>query len=131
MRKNQGYKKLAQKRLTPQKLSVGVVVVLLLVIFFAPSFKSKKIIEGNETNSVSETIINPNILEDIQVSTAQIVEETNNKNNMQTTSLDIDTIEARLDHTTIENKSNKIQFMLLAAILIIVILSIITINIIL
>tara|TARA_Y100000591_G_C21730411_1_gene643748 strand:- start:300 stop:683 length:384 start_codon:yes stop_codon:yes gene_type:complete len=124
MAKNKGYKKLSQKKLTPQKLSVGVVVVLLLLIFFTPSIIPKKIVEGN----TSDTTIDSSALETIQITTDEIVKETNSRNFMGETTLDLDTITARLQHTTTENKSNKMQIVLLTIILIVTILGIITIN---
>ena len=124
MAKNKGYKNLSQKKLIPQKLSVGVVVVLLLLIFFTPSIIPKKIVEGNTSGDV----IDATSMENIQTTTDQIVNETNIKNFIRENTLDIDTINARLQHTTIENKSNKMQIVLLTIILTLTILGIIIIN---
>lgn len=124
-----------------KKLTLGLIILLILIIIipiFTPILKNifnNKIIEGatqstqastpsTQGQSIKEQIAQNlnNISDDKQ----KIQEYIQLRNNATDPNIDITTSTARLDYSSLENKSLHLQIILLSSILLIIIIAIIT-----
>ena len=124
-----------------KKLSLGLIILLILIIIipiFTPILKNifnNKIIEG----ATQSTQISTSSLTQEQSIKEQIAQNLNNisddkqkiqeyiqlRNNATDPNIDITTSTARLDYSSLENKSLHLQIILLSSILLIIIIAII------
>ena len=111
-------------------LLISVIIISILIPSFNNIFNNK-IIEGASTSTpVSEETIQKEIttnLKAINQDKISIQELIQQKNESVTTPSDITTSTARLDYTTLENKSLNIQVIILSIILLIIVIGIIAI----
>ena len=111
-------------------LLISVIIISILIPSFNNIFNNK-IIEGASTSTQeSEERIQKEIttnLKAINQDKIIIQESIQQKNESVTTPLDITTSTARLDYTTLENKSLNIQVIIMTSILLIIVIGIIAI----
>jgi hypothetical protein len=120
-----GKNKMRKKPLA-KKLSLGLIIVLLLIIILAPLLKKSKILEGNTSEEESQKFNEKlsQTMQDIDSTNMQIKNLINIQNEPNDKLMDTNTLNARLEHTKLENKSNKMQIILLTIVAIIIIISI-------